>query len=277
MPPARTFLMTDPDDRVTGRRYLTREQYVDDRNLAARQSIYAYQQPFVDLHALVLDLAGLDGDERVFDVGCGNGAYLRALRARCHRGDVLGLDLSVGMIAAARDSADGVVNADVQAVPVRDAAMDVVLAPHMLYHVPDMAAGVAELRRVLRPGGRALVVTNSVEHLRELDALILASVETVTGERPEPLLGEAIRFKVENGEDVLRTAFADIELHRVGSELVLDDSEPVVAYAASTRLLIGGEPHADAVLADLRQRTQRAITDQGELRIRTAVGCFVCS
>jgi SAM-dependent methyltransferase len=275
-PASRTSAVTDPDDRVTGRRYLTEEQYVDDRNLAARQSIYAFQWPFIDLHAWVLDVANLRGDERVLEVGCGSGSYLRALRQRGHRGTVVGLDLSIGMLSPARAFAVGVVNADVQALPALDAGVDIVLAPHMLYHVPDMGAAVAELRRVLRPDGRAMVVTNSVEHLRELDALILASVEAVTGERPEPLLGEAIRFKVENGADVLRTAFTDVELHRAGSELVLDDAEPVVAYAASTRLLIGGEAHADAVLADLRRRTQRVIADQGELRIRTAVGCFVC-
>jgi SAM-dependent methyltransferase len=275
-PASRTSAVTDPDDRVTGRRYLTEEQYVDDRNLAARQSIYAFQWPFIDLHAWVLDVANLRGDERVLEVGCGNGSYLRALRQRGHRGTVVGLDLSIGMLSPARAFAVGVVNADVQALPALDAGVDIVLAPHMLYHVPDLGAAVAELRRVLRPDGRAMVVTNSVEHLRELDALILASVEAVTGERPEPLLGEAIRFKVENGADVLRTAFTDVELHRAGSELVLDDAEPVVAYAASTRLLIGGEAHADAVLADLRRRTQRVIADQGELRIRTAVGCFVC-
>jgi len=70
-------------------------QYATDANLAARQSIYAYQRPRTDLPALVLDRAALRGDETVADVGCGNGRYLAALSARGHRGPVVGIDLSV--------------------------------------------------------------------------------------------------------------------------------------------------------------------------------------
>ena len=69
----------------TSRRYI-QQQYGDDSNLAARQSIYAYQRPKRDLHNRSLDLAELRGDESVVDVGCGNGRYLAALRARGHRG-----------------------------------------------------------------------------------------------------------------------------------------------------------------------------------------------
>ena len=78
------------------------EQYGDDRNLAARQSIYAFQQPVVDLWNGSLDLADLTGDETVLDIGCGNGLYLAVLRSRGHRGQVYGADLSAGMLLSAR-------------------------------------------------------------------------------------------------------------------------------------------------------------------------------
>src|SRR6185436_7427184 len=52
---------------------------------------------------------------------------------------------------------------DVQHLLAPDAAYDVVLALWMLYHVPDLARGLAELRRVLRPGGRLVALTNGVE------------------------------------------------------------------------------------------------------------------
>ncbi len=74
------------------------EQYGDDRNLAARQSIYAFQQPVVDLWNGSLDIADLTGDETVLDIGCGNGLYLAVLRSRGHSGPVYGADLSAGML-----------------------------------------------------------------------------------------------------------------------------------------------------------------------------------
>src|SRR6202453_5326743 len=85
------------------RAFLRDVQYRTDANLAARQSIYAYQQPQIDLQARVLDLAAPAPGATVADVGCGNGAYLAELARRGFGGRVLGLDLSLGMLAAARD------------------------------------------------------------------------------------------------------------------------------------------------------------------------------
>jgi SAM-dependent methyltransferase len=80
-------------------------QYADDRNLAARQSIYVHQDPRQDLPSLVIDSLALAGGEAVVDVGCGNGLYLAGLASRGHRGPVAGIDMSPGMLAAARSRA----------------------------------------------------------------------------------------------------------------------------------------------------------------------------
>jgi len=97
--------VTAPDDPWRGRRYLTQVQYADDSNLAARQSIYAFQRPRIDLFSWALDLAGIRGPETVLDVGCGNGNYLARLGDRQHQGLLVGLDLSVGMLTAAANRA----------------------------------------------------------------------------------------------------------------------------------------------------------------------------
>jgi SAM-dependent methyltransferase len=60
-------------------------QYADDRNLRARQRLWRYQDPYFDVVAWVLDLAGLSPGLRVLDAGCGNGEYLRALAERAVR------------------------------------------------------------------------------------------------------------------------------------------------------------------------------------------------
>ena len=109
-----------------------------------------------------MDLARLRSEDVVLDVGCGNGAYSAELCRRGHMGLVLGVDASVGMLVAAQQAAPSaeVAVCDAGALPLVDGAASVVIAANMLYHVPEPAAAVSEFRRVLRPGGRVLVVLN---------------------------------------------------------------------------------------------------------------------
>jgi SAM-dependent methyltransferase len=120
--------VTDPgpaSDPWTNQPYLREVQYKTDVNLAARQSIYTYQRPRIDLARETLGLAALDGQEAVADVGCGNGLYLAELARREHEGPVLGVDMSPGMLLAARSRAPraGLLVADAAALPVRDGAL----------------------------------------------------------------------------------------------------------------------------------------------------------
>src|SRR5712664_476607 len=97
--------MTEPwDDRA----FLRGTQYKTDANLAARQSIYAYQHPRIDLQARVLDLAAPASSDTIVDVGCGNGTYPAELARRGFAGRVLGVDLSLGMLTAARQRLSGI-------------------------------------------------------------------------------------------------------------------------------------------------------------------------
>ena len=77
--------MAEPSaDRWADSAFLRDVQYRTDANLAARQSIYAYQDPPSNLMGQVLDLAAPAGPEVVADVGCGNGLYLAELARRGH-------------------------------------------------------------------------------------------------------------------------------------------------------------------------------------------------
>ncbi|HTX29556.1 MAG TPA: class I SAM-dependent methyltransferase [Streptosporangiaceae bacterium] len=85
------------------RSFLRDVQYRTDANLAARQSIYAYQQPPVNLAGQVLDVAlpaGRGGIGVVADVRCGNGVYLAELARRERARHLIGVDMSPGMLRA---------------------------------------------------------------------------------------------------------------------------------------------------------------------------------
>ncbi|MGH9297560.1 MAG: class I SAM-dependent methyltransferase [Acidimicrobiales bacterium] len=259
----------------TDREFLSGVQYAAPGNLAARQSIYAFQQPRLQMYAWALDLAGLTGDETVVDIGCGNGRYLAALEKRGHSGLVVGLDISVGMLAVARSGAPhaSVAEADATALPLRSGTVDCALAMHMLYHVPEPELAVAELRRVTRPGGATLVVLNQAPHLEELRSLMNAAL-VEAGEQPRySTMG---RLDVDEGRRLLEGAFDSVSVHDQQAELVVTDAEAVVAYLGSTNVVQAGIATNLGALRVVRRMVQERIGEHGAFRVATRTGCLVC-
>jgi SAM-dependent methyltransferase len=261
------------------RSFLRDVQYQTDANLAARQSIYAYQQPPVDLVGQVLDVAlpaGLDAAGVVADVGCGNGVYLAELVRRGHGWRLIGADLSPGMLRAARQRIRGqlapaLLAADAAALPLRDASADLILAMHMLYHVPEPEVALRELRRVTRPGGRLVVGLNGADHHWELRALIRAGLADL-GCLGVPMVGEP--FGLDEGEVLLRWLFPSVVRHEFRGRLVIPGPEPVAAYVRSMSLATRlGDPEAL-----VRAVVSRLPSDPGATFLDTThTGCLVCA
>ncbi|HEX8802606.1 MAG TPA: class I SAM-dependent methyltransferase [Acidimicrobiales bacterium] len=251
-------------------------QYADDANLRARQRLWAHQTPKFDLAGWVLDLAGVAPGQDVLDVGCGNGAYLAELRRRGVR--AVGCDLSPGMLRAARPH-PALVNADVEHLPLADGAFDVVLAPHMLYHVPDRATAARELRRVSRPGGVCVVVTNGGGHMLALRRLVEAAARQATPgwEMANP---STHVFSLENGAAQLGVAFESVALVRTEgvAPVRLDDAAVAADYLASVadHYQDGVDRPWSEVVADVRREVQAVIDADGAFTVRADTGAFVC-
>lgn len=253
-------------------------QYADDRNLAARQRLWHHQRPPFDIVGWVLDLAlaGREATERLLDAGCGNGAYLRRLADRSIA--ATGCDLSFGMLEAVGAPLP-LVNGDVVHLPFSDGSFDVVVAPHMLYHVEARATALVELRRVLRPGGVLVAVTNGSRHMLALRSLVEdAAREATPGwEMRNPSTHE---FSLDNGADQLREAFDRVDIVRPGHVGVvrLTDAGVAAEYVAST-----ADHYEDQVdrpwsevTEHVRAAVQRRIDETGEFIVRGESGAFVC-
>ncbi len=107
-------------------------------------------------------LSGLDlaPGQRALDVGCGTGWTVRHLRRRYPGTLIEGMDLSPGMVAEARrrDPEGSYFEGDAGAVDRPDASYDLVTTVYTSRNFPDLDRALAEMTRLLRPGGRLLLL-----------------------------------------------------------------------------------------------------------------------
>ena len=99
-------------------------------------------------------LSGLPRGARVADLGCGSGVFTELLRRAGYSG--IGLDISPKLVALGRSKYPGLelIEGDAENLPFGNASLDGVLLSGLVHHFPDPRRLAAEVRRVLKPGGR---------------------------------------------------------------------------------------------------------------------------
>lgn len=253
-----------------------KEQYAENTNLATRiRTHQQYTEPRLDYTAWILDQVSWHGDERVLDVGCGAGGYVAAVLDRTPH--YVAGDLSFGMLRTI--SAPARVNLDAQRLPLSSGTFDVVLANHMIYHVPDQEWAVAEFARVLRPGGALIAATNSAHNMQELRDLVRRAADHLRVARPiNPY--PALSFTVENGAELLRHHFERVELQKLVSALVFPAAQPVLDYLATSPAfylgLLPEEMEAGRAWQILRELLEEQIAQDGAFRVNKLSGVFTC-
>ena len=250
------------------------EQYRDSTRFDARVQIYALYDtsPEPWLRWLFERLA-LRESERVLELGCGTANVWRENAERVPADIALVLtDLSPGMLAEARARLTDVPlspelrEADAQALPFADESFDLVIANHMLYHVPDRALALGEVRRVLRRGGRFVAGTNHWTHLLELRELLTRF--GLGGLLLAPLRDRS-EFDLETAAEEISSVLDVVAVERRRSALEIRDVEPLIDYvrsmAASARV-------PDAALEPLARHVARQIELMGALHVGIATG-----
>ena len=133
------------------------------RELAGRLELRARAQDEIEARAAYLDLLGVTAGERVLDVGCGSGVVTRDIARRVGPdGRAVGVDQSPQLLAVARELVERAglggrvefLEGSALSLPFPDGAFDVAVAVTVLSHTPGGESAIAEMARVVCPGGR---------------------------------------------------------------------------------------------------------------------------
>jgi ubiquinone/menaquinone biosynthesis C-methylase UbiE len=261
--------------------YLRDDQYKDSSNLDVRAALHRrFSTATVPWQVWVFDQLDIQPGSRILECGCGPGWLWREniarIPARCQ---ITLTDLSPGMIAEAEaalkntghDFRFQVVN--IEEIPFDEASFDVIIANHMLYHVPNRPQALSEVRRVLRPNGRFFAATNGQNHMREFwqigQKLLADDDQTYQEEFMHP------PFRLENGRQQLEPYFDQVTVVLYEDSLEVTEAEPLLAYALSSSRL------AVEISAAMKEKARRFLTEmiaeQGAIHITKETCLFIAT
>jgi SAM-dependent methyltransferase len=140
------------------------------------------------------------------------------------------------------------------------------MAHYMLYHVPDKPKALAEIWRVLKPGGRFFAVTLGEQHILEI-------FEIMREFDPSWSKGHQDNdFTLENGGEQITSQFPNIELRNYKDSLEITETEPLIDYILS---MSGHRPVGEQNIVSIRAKIETQLAQDGVIRVQKHSGMFV--
>jgi ubiquinone/menaquinone biosynthesis C-methylase UbiE len=137
-----------------------KQQYADDKNLSARMNLHSkHSTNKQGFYAWLWEQYDFPANSKILELGCGNGGQWENNTGNLPDGcSVILSDFSEGMVNAVKQKYAkyellSFQQIDIQDIPFQNDTFDVIIANHMLYHVPDLSKALSEVKRVLKIGG----------------------------------------------------------------------------------------------------------------------------
>lgn len=210
---------------------------------------------------------------RLLEVGCGNGKLWENQKVDLRNREIFLSDLSEGMVQEVRKKLGNNFNCiqlDCQLIPFKNEYFDAVVANHVMFYIQDIQKGLSEIVRVLRKNGVFYCSTYGREHMKEITDIVKSYDSRI--ELSQNKLYDA--FGLENGEDILKKYFSNVQLKLYDDELIVDQSQPLVDYIMSCHgnqnEIIGSR------IQDFIQYIETIIRKNGYISITKQVGVYIC-
>lgn len=215
-----------------------------------------------------------DSTIEILELGCGEGSLWLENMARIPENVHITLsDISEGMIRDARrslgdDSRFQFETFDCNNIPAQTGTYDIIIANHLLFYCDDISLVCKEVRRVLNPDGIFLCSTYGSGHMREITELVQKFDQRII------LAAENLydRFGLDNGKDILKKYFSQIETQLYDDEIVINQAEPLIEYILSCH----GNQNQYLLdrYHDFRQFVEKQV--KNEYHITKEAGYFIC-
>ena len=265
--------MMSKQNRIDDTEYLRSTQYRQANNLQARlDMLNRYRSHPTPWYVWLFDHLQLPPTAAILEVGCGLGNLwtenLTRIPTQWH---IILSDFSTGMLAftrqhlAARLPVGDYAVLDLQALPFPEARFDAIIANHMLYHVPDRPRALAEVQRVLKPGGRFYASTVGQQHLPELADIVQRFDSNLVLWNGWPMES----FVVENGSAQLAPWLTEIDLDRYTDPMIVDQAQGLAEYVLSSTAVPKEQQSAFQHFVEAELQSQG-----GRLRVTKEFGLF---
>lgn len=251
-------------------------QYLNAGNISERINLHAkYSVNKQGWFSWIYEQCGLEPGIKVLETGCGDGRlWVDNIKnvEKLKNIKITVTDISEGMVNdARRNIGNGMFDygvADCMNLPFDDNSFDCVIANHVIFYCEEPGKAFKEIKRVLKPGGKAVFSTYGSHHMQEIAQLVNQFDKRIV--LSADVLYE--KFGLDNGERLLKKYFNKVDKRLYDDYLLVDVAEPIIEYILSCH---GNQNHYlldrySDFKAFIMKKTRKP------LKITKEAGVFVC-
>lgn len=251
-----------------------KQQFSNDKNLAMRIDFYKkYTTNKYRFADWLFDKYNFKENISILELGCGNGNHWEGKLKKLPKGCKLILsDFSDGMLDLVKEKYSSNKNVsfdkiDIQSIPYDDNSFDMIIANHMLFHVPDLNKALLEVKRVLKKGGYFYSATDGNGGMRPF------LHEAIKQFDPESeAFTEKLPFNLQNGGEILSKYFENVQRFDYENTLAITDTQDLIDWLKSTKSISG---YSDESLSNLYNYFEDIRVRDGAINIPRETGVFI--
>jgi ubiquinone/menaquinone biosynthesis C-methylase UbiE len=234
-------------------------------NLHAKYSVNKY-----GWNKWVFEQYNINKNNKIIEFGCGNGSIWVGKGEKLPENvSIILTDISPLMIEKTKENITNKIFSielmDIQNIPFSDNYFDIIIANHMLYHVPNIDKALFEIRRTLKEGGLFYSTTVGKEHLIELETIYKKYQDKVKFSYSGDL-----SFRLDNGKELLQNYFNEIDIKYYIDFLEVTNSQDLLDYINSYNEI------PDNINQEIYEIINKEIDKNGIKKINKESGIFIC-